>query len=143
MNKLVLLCLLLSAGTYFSFAFSQNEINKDVSLSPLTVVMIKNHYSADDIRELSKNINKLKAMEYLFANSFEVAPNQEFTKDQLLKIDILNYRLDRKLDEIVTVFDEKSGLTLVLYSIKTIDEAKKIIYHSANMSEGQKTKSVN
>ena len=128
MNKLVLLCLLLSAGTYFSFAFSQNEITKDVSLSPLTVVMIKKIYTPEEIDQLKTSVDKLKMIEYYYSQSFEVLDGQKYSEEQLLKVDVLKYNLTRKLNENVTVFDQDSGLNILLYSLVTIDnEYKRLV----------------
>jgi hypothetical protein len=143
MNKLVLLCLLLSAGTCFSFAFSQNAINKDVSLSPLTVVMIKKIYTPEEINQLNTSADKLKMIEYYYSKSFEVLDGQKYSEEQLLKVDVLKYNLTRKLNENVTVFDQDSGLNILLYSLVTIDNEYKRLVPTHKTFEERNSKTPN
>ncbi len=112
------------------FSFSQNKISQNVELSPLTEVMIYKYYSADEIQEL--NQNKLNTMNYDFSKSFEIVTGQSYTQDQLLKIDVLNYYNLRKENENIIVFDNQSGLNIILYSLNKIKEDKKALGYYKN-----------
>jgi hypothetical protein len=143
MNKLVLLCLLLSAGTCFNFSFSQNSINKDVSLSPLTILLIKKNYSPEEINQLKTSVDKLKMIEYYYSKSFEVVDGQKYSEEQLLKVDVLKYNLTRKMNENVTVFDQDSGLNILLYSLVTIDNEYKRLVPTHKTFEERNSKTPN
>ncbi len=122
----------------FNTIYSQNSINKDVDLSPLTVEMIHKNYTSQQIKELTLNTEKLNLLEYYYSKSFEIVSGQTYTDEQVLKIDILKYNLTRKMDENVTVFDESSGLNIILYSFNIIDQSKKRISPShTTFSESQ------
>jgi|GEM_PF-2635376 len=138
MNKHILLYGLLCFVALFNTIYSQNSINKDVDLSPLTVEMIHKNYTSQQIKELTLNTEKLNLLEYYYSKSFEIVSGQTYTDEQVLKIDILKYNLTRKMDENVTVFDESSGLNIILYSFNIIDQSKKRISPShTTFSESQ------
>lgn len=107
--------------------FSQTD---KVSMSPLTEVLMKKYYTTSEIQELAKYPEKLKFIDYLYSKSFEVSEHQKFTIEQFNKIDVNKYNSARKLDSNVLVFDEESGLSLVLYSLNKIEENKKLIMTS-------------
>ena len=127
MNKLILLCVVLCFLAFSSALYSQNSISKDVMLSPLTVEMITKNYTPQEIDEIKLNVTKLNLLEFYFSKSFEIVAGQNYTNEQVLKIDVLSYNLTRKLDESVTVFDTASGLNIILYSFNAIEQGKKLI----------------
>ena len=127
MNKLVLLCVVLCLQAFSNSIYCQNSISKEVILSPLTVAMITKNYTPQEIDEIKLNVTKLKLLEFYFSKSFEIVPGQNYTNEQVLKIDVLSYNLTRKLDESVTVFDTASGLNIILYSFNAIEQGKKLI----------------
>ena len=77
--------------------------------------------------ELNKYPEKLKSLDYMYSKSFEISEHKQYTPEQFEKIDIMKYDLTRKLDEYVLVFDEASGLPLVIYSINKMEEDKKML----------------
>jgi hypothetical protein len=125
------------------FSFSQNKISQNVELSPLTEVMILKNYSSEEIKNLSVDENKLKMMEYFYSKSFEIAPNQNYTNEQYLKIDVNNFRLQRKKDEDVIIFDEISGLNILLYSLTKVELGKKSVNPNYIMNSEKAKKSIN
>jgi hypothetical protein len=106
-------------------AFSQNQ-KYSVSVSKLTEIMIEKNYSLSEREELNKYPEKLKALDYLYSKSFEISENKSFTSEQFEKIDVTKYFSERKVDEYVLVFDEASGLPLLLYSLNKM-EADKVL----------------
>ena len=96
-------------------------------LSPLTVEMITKNYTPQEIDEIKLNVTKLNLLEFYFSKSFEIVAGQNYTNEQVLKIDVLSYNLTRKLDESVTVFDTASGLNIILHSFNAIEQGKKLI----------------
>lgn len=125
--------ILLLIGFFISVnGFSQSE---KYPLTPLTEVMLKKHYAASEIQELTQYPEKLKFIDYLFSKSFAVSEQQEYTTEQFNKIDVSKYNSDRKLDSNVLVFDKESGLNLILYSLNQIEENKKMIMTSLNNSD--------
>ena len=125
------------------FSFSQNKISKNVELSPLTEVMILKNYSAEEVKNLSVQNDKLQMMDYFYSKSFEVLPNQNYSNDQFLKIDVNNYRLQRKKDDDVVYYDEISGLNLLLYSISKVELGKKSVNPNYIMISERTKKSIN
>jgi hypothetical protein len=109
------------------FSFSQTKISSKLNMSKLTEVMILKNYTSEEIKELSMNEDKLKMLEYFYSKSFEILPNQNYTDDQYLKIDVNNFRLTRKKDEDVVIFDEISGLNILIYSLTKVEFGKKTV----------------
>lgn len=110
--------------------YSQTDIFP-VSVTKLTEIMIQKKYTANEIQELKTNPEKLKIINYLYSKSFEVSEYQKISAEQFEKIDISIYDLKRKLDERVLVFDEASGLSLILYSLNQIESDTQAISKSA------------
>ncbi len=126
MKKFILLGIVLLGITYSNEFFSQSTTGSEsLVITPLTDVMMKKYYSAEEIKQMSSYKDKLKLINYEYSKSFEVVAGQQYSTDQLLKFDVLKYRLNRKLDETVVIYDPESGLNIMLYSINTIEDAKK------------------
>lgn len=113
---LLLICFIVSIN-----GFSQSE---KISLSPLTEVMLKKYYSPSEIQELTSFPQKLKIIDYLYSKSFEVPNHLKYTDEQFNKIDVNKYNSARKLNENALIFDEESGLSIVLYSLDKMEEDK-------------------
>lgn len=113
--------------------FSQNQ-KYSVSVSKLTEIMIAKNYSASEQVELNKYPEKLKSLDYLYSKSFEISEHKQYTAEQFEKIDMTKYFSQRKVDEYVLVFDEASGLPLVLYSFNKM-EADKALLGPANAKQ--------
>jgi hypothetical protein len=107
-------------------AFSQNQ-KYSVSVSKLTEIMIEKNYSASDREVLNKYPLKLQTLDYIYSKSFEISEYKQYTAEQFEKIDVMKYDLTRKLDENVLVFDEASGLPIILYSINKMEADKKAL----------------
>lgn len=108
------------------YCFSQTG-KYSVPVSKLTEIMIAKNYSAAEQEELNKYPSKLKTLDYIYSKSFEISEHKQFTAEQFEKIDVTKYDLVRKLDEFVLVFDENSGLPLVLYSLNRMEADKSLI----------------
>ncbi len=128
MKKILLLLSFLSSLSLFS------QSNK-ITVSELTEVLLKKYYSTDEIVELDKYPEKLKVIDYLYSKSFEVSEHQKYTQEQFLKIDVNKYNSARKLDSYALVFDEASGLSIVLYSLNKMEADKKILAPSSNNTD--------
>lgn len=112
-------------------ALSQNETSV---VSKLTEIMLAKNYSTSERMELNKYPLKLKTLDYIYSKSFQVAEHQNYTPAQFEKIDVNKYNLTRKLDEYVLVFDEASGLQLVLFSLNKMEADKKALMPSDVLS---------
>lgn len=128
MKKILLLLSFLSSISLFS------QSNK-ITISELTEVLLKKYYSTDEIVELNKYPEKLKVIDYLYSKSFEVSEHQKFSQEQFLKIDVNKYNSARKLDSYALVFDEASGLSIVLYSLNKIETDKKALAPLSNKTD--------
>lgn len=117
--------------TLSTICFSQAS-RYNVPVTKLTEIMIEKNYSKEDIEELKKYPEKLTTLDYIYSKSFEVSGDKIYTEEQFQKIDIIKYDLQRKLDENVLVFDEDSGLTLVLYSLNKMEADKGLLLPSKN-----------
>lgn len=107
-------------------AVSQNQ-KYSVPVSKLTEIMIEKNYSSSDREVLNKYPVKLKTLDYIYSKSFEISEYKQYTAEQFEKIDVMKYDLTRKLDENVLVFDEASGLPIILYSINKMEIDKKAL----------------
>lgn len=85
-------------------------------LDTLTKVRLGEFYSNQDIEELKRDINKLKYLNYSIAGSFKVKEGQEYEVEDYLKIDMSQYSDLVEEDSIVEVYDEESGLFLLIDS---------------------------
>lgn len=141
MNFKNLIFVLAISMTFFSF--SQSKISSKVNMSKLTEVMILKNYTSEEIKELSMNEDKLKMMEYFYSKSFEILPNQNYTEEQFLNIDVNNFKLLRKKDDDIIIFDEISGLNILLYSITKVDLGKKSVNPNYIMISEKSKKSIN
>lgn len=121
---------------------SQNNVSSNYT-DRLTEVMLQKKYSSQEIEELKNNPEKLKTLNYLFSKSFEVSQHQTYTKEQFEKIDILIYDTQRKLDDRVLVFDEASGLSIILYSLKQIENDTKTLSKSVIFTSNPSDKNSN
>ncbi len=116
-----------------TLSFSQTGKNASEN-NKLTAIMIEKNYSAEERIELQKNPSKLLMLDYLYSKSFEISEHKSYTVEQFEKIDMTKYFSLRKVDEYVLVFDEASGLPLVLYSFNKM-EADKALLNSANSKQ--------
>lgn len=114
------------------YGFSQNE---KTSVTKLTEIMLNKIYSTAERAELNNYPLKLKQLDYIYSKSFQVAEHQKYTQEQFEKIDVNKYNLTRKHDEYVLIFDEASGLQLVLFSLSKMEADKKILNHSSTTDQ--------
>ena len=98
-----------------------------VPVTKLTEIMIAKNYSVAEQDELNKYPTKLKTLDYIYSKSFEISDHKQYTAEQFEKIDVDKYDQKRKVDEYVLVFDEASGLPLVLYSFKKMEADKALL----------------
>ena len=94
---------------------SKYEFSYD-DLDTLTKVRLTEFYSAQEIEELKSDINKLKFLNYSIAGSFRVKEGQEYEIEDYLKIDISEYTELIEEDSIIEVYDEGSGLYILIDS---------------------------
>lgn len=113
----------------FGAIFSQQQ-NYSVKIERLSKIMLEKNYSSADIVELNNYPVKLAMLDYIYSKSFEVNGHKNYTNEQFEKIDINKYYLQRKLDENVLVFDEDSGLQLILFSLNKMEADKKLLLPS-------------
>lgn len=85
-------------------------------LDTLTKVRLADYYSINELQQLKENDDKLIKLNYVFSGSFEVKAGQTYSLDDYLRIDISLYDSLRTDNEIVEVFDQNSGLYLLLDS---------------------------
>lgn len=104
----------------------------NVPVTKLTEIMIEKNYSKEDIEELKKYPEKLKTLDYIYSKSFEISGDKIYSDEQFQKINIIKYDLQRKLDENVLVFDQDSGLSLVLYSLNKMETDKGLLLPATN-----------
>lgn len=126
MKKIAFLISIMSAFC----GFSQNQ-KYSMPVSRLTELMIEKNYSVSEREELNKYPEKLKALDYLYSKSFEVSQQKQYTAEQFEKIDMTKYFSQRKVDENVLIFDEASGLSLLLYSFNKMEADKAILMPSS------------
>lgn len=108
------------------YCFSQT-VKYSVPVSKLAEIMISKNYSVAEQQELSKYPFKLKALDYIYSKSFEISEHKQYTAEQFEKIDMTKYDLKRKVDEYVLVFDEASGLPIVLYSLNKMEADRALL----------------
>jgi hypothetical protein len=123
----------------FGAIFSQEQ-NYSAKIERLSKIMLEKNYSSADIAELNNYPVKLAMLDYIYSKSFEINGHINYTNEQFEKIDINKYYLKRKLDENVLVFDEDSGLQLILFSLNKMEADKKLLLPSNTVQKDPASK---
>lgn len=106
-----------------SLAQQKEKGEQNFKVSALTSIMLKQDYSVKEIADMHTNHpNKIKALDYYYAHSFQIQEGEKYTQEQLLKVNIAELDKLRLSEKETTVFDKKSKLHLVLDSFKTMKE---------------------
>lgn len=97
-------------------------IQSKTNCSPVTIRMLNQYVHLEKQLELQDAPEKLALLNYQFADSYIVDKQQMVLKSQLLLIDIRLHEHLRMPHQEVRVYDENSGLTIVLKSHDTMEE---------------------
>ena len=143
MKKLCALLLVLFVSIQMTKAQNIAAKANSIPVSALTELMIEKYYSVTQRNELAENPVKLKSLDYIFSKSFEVGQGQEYGETQFQKIDVVKLDVKRKVNEDVIVFDEVSGLNILLYSLNKVEEEKSKIDPSYISLKKRQNKSTN
>lgn len=125
-KQVLTICVLLCFSGQINGQTTQNALpskTSDISFSPsqLTLVRLTEIYSTVEIQEIILDEPKIMYLDYLYSRSFLVAPNQEFSEQDWLKIEISNFKEAFQQSNRTEVLDENSGIRLILKSIDEIE----------------------
>lgn len=88
---------------------------------PVTQRILQNYFSAERQLEILNSPVELTCLNYICAYSYEFAPGQMVLRSQGQLFNIERYKHLRMVDQRVSVFDEYSGLNVVLYSWNEVE----------------------
>jgi hypothetical protein len=105
---------------------SKHEFSYE-DLDTLTKVRLNEFYNSQNLENIKKDINKMLFLNYSIAGAFKVKEGQEYEIEDYLKIDISNYKDLIQEDSTVEVFDEDSGLTIIIDSKQMASEKLELL----------------
>jgi hypothetical protein len=97
-------------------------IQTKADCNPVTIRMLDQHVHLAKQLDLQEDAEGLALINYKLANSYTIEKGQMVLKSQLLLIDIGLHEHQRMLHSDVKVYDEYSGLTIVLKSVDKMNE---------------------
>lgn len=123
MKKFTLaLCLLI--GTQAAVGqLAEKVIREKADCAAVTQRIMEQSYSVDRQLELQHSPEELACLNYVCAQSYEFAAGQSSLRSQRVLFNIEKYKHQRRADQRVTVYDEQSGLNVVLYSWDEVETA--------------------
>lgn len=115
-----ILCLLISTQLLLGQA-SRALIQKKSDCAPVTQRIMEQVFTLDRQLELENSPEELACLDYLCSGSYEFEKGQTPLKSQKILFNIEKYKHLRRVDQRVTVYDEVSGLNVVLYSWNEVE----------------------
>ncbi len=113
---------LLLVGTT-TFLIAQQQLPSTTSeCAPATQRALAQKYSLDDQLKLSENPEKLACLNYMYANSYSFPADQMVLNSQKALFDVEKFNPQRAQTITVTVYDEKSGLTVNLFPWEKVNK---------------------
>ena len=95
---------------------SQQFIPNFNGIDTLTKHLITIQFNEAEWPDLYRDTLKLLKLDYVFSKSFNIKEGQNYNLEDYLRIDIRKYNHLRATDDHIEVYDEDSGLTLILDS---------------------------
>lgn len=117
MKTTLLLSLLIATASY-----SQKLIHTMGECSGTTRRFISQNFSPEKQLTLENSPLELSKLEYLCSNSYEIVSGQMVLRSQRELINVINFNNQRRTNVRVTIYDEYSGLQIILYSWDEIDQ---------------------
>lgn len=115
-----ILCLLICTQLVLGQT-SSALIQKKSDCAPVTQRIMEQVFTLDRQMELENSPEELACLNYLCAGSYEFEKGQTPLKSQKMLFNIEKYKHLRRVDQRVTVYDEVSGLNVVLYSWNEVE----------------------
>jgi len=123
MKKVILvICLVIGTNAALTQVV-QKVISTKSDCASVTQRYLAQSYSIEQQLALESSPEELACLNYICARSYEFAPGQMVLRSQKELFTIDTYKHLRRKDQRVTVFDEYSGLSVVLYSWNEIEQA--------------------
>lgn len=121
MKKLTFVVCLL-AGVHAAIGQSASAtIHELADCSPATQRMLEQTFSVEKQLEIRNSPEELACLEYICAHSYEFAPGQTILRSQKALFNIQTYKQLRRVDQRITVYDERSGASVILYSWNEVE----------------------
>ena len=123
MKKVTLIvCLLASAHLTFG-QLAQTLIQQKSDCAAVTQRIMEQTFSVERQLELENSPEELACLNYICAQSYEFEKGQTILRSQKALFNIEAYKQLRRVDQRVTVYDDQSGLTVILYSWNEMETA--------------------
>jgi len=118
----MVVCLLISTNAALA-QLVQKIISTKADCSSVTQRFIAQNYSVEKQLAIETAPQDLACLDYICARSYEFAPGQMALQSQKELFNIELYKHMRRTDQRITVYDEYSGLNVVLYSWNEIEQS--------------------
>jgi hypothetical protein len=89
--------------------------------SPATQRMLEQSFSVEKQLEIKNSPQELACLEYVCSRSYEFAPGQTILRSQKALFNIQSYKQLRRVDQRITIYDEQSGASVILYSWNEVE----------------------
>jgi hypothetical protein len=123
MKKVTLIvCLIASAHLTFG-QLAQALIHQKSDCAAVTQRIMEQTFSVERQLELENSPEDLACLNYICAQSYEFEKGQTILRSQKALFNIETYKHLRRVDQRVTVYDERSGLSVVLHSWNEVETA--------------------
>jgi hypothetical protein len=123
MKKVTLIvCLLASAHLTFG-QLAQTLIQQKSDCAAVTQRIMEQTFSVERQMELENSPEDLACLNYICAQSYEFEKGQTILRSQKALFNIEAYKHLRRVDQRITIYDERSGLSVVLYSWNEVEAA--------------------
>lgn len=120
--KTLLLHLVGCVFTLSTFAQGAVYVESFQNCANVTKRILTESYDENQIGKLETTPERLSKMNYVLSSSYTFSPDQMVLSSQKALVDVRKYEHLRKETTQVTVYDEETGLTVILKSYYEIDK---------------------
>jgi hypothetical protein len=107
--------------TATTLVLGQKMVSSKAECDLATQRYIEQNYSVEDQLAIQNDSEQLSILNYMYSSSYAFAGNQMVLKSQKAQFDLKKYDKYRQQSCNTTVFDEASGLSVILYSWDEVD----------------------
>jgi hypothetical protein len=102
---------------------ARKMIERKSDCAPVTQRIMEQVFSVEKQLQLQNSPEELACLDYICSASYEFAAGQTILRAQKVLFNIEKYKHLRRVDQRITVFDEASGLDVILYSWNEVEAA--------------------
>lgn len=109
-------------------------IQQKSDCAPVTQRMMEQLFTVDQQMKLQSSPEDMACLDYIYASSYEFAPGQTILRSQKALFNIERYKHLRHVNLRMTIYDEASGLNVILYSWNEVEASLSKIHTSYQLA---------